>query len=151
MEEARIDPPLTVAAGGRVNTIAIVSWGFGLLEFDEESDEMYAAEETHDIDLKWDQTFGIEFALLTESAKESDIEMELSYEIRRPDESLAEGFASTIETFSYVVNEYRFIWQKLDTDEEMVAGPWTIIVRNGETELLAETFRVDVISDERIV
>jgi Domain of unknown function (DUF3859) len=142
MEERRIDPPLMITNSAGTHVVSIVSWCFGLLQIDED-DEMYATEETHDVALVPDQTFGVEFALLTESAKETDIETELTYEIRRPDAQSSEGFVSTIETFDYVVNEYRFIWQKLDTEEEMVPGPWTVTIRSNEFELLRETFLVE--------
>jgi hypothetical protein len=108
------------------------------------NDEMYIVKETHNISLIENQIFGIEFGIITEKATEEGFMRELAYQIKYPDKQNEGSFITTETIFDYEINTYQFIWQKLDTDTEMVAGEWTFTLIDNHTDntLLTEKFNV---------
>jgi hypothetical protein len=108
------------------------------------TDEMYIEQETNNIPLIENQIFGIEFGIITEKANEEGFIRKLSYHIKYPDKKNEGEFIIAATHFEYEINTYQFIWQKLDTDADMVFGEWTFTLFDEHTgdQLLTENFNV---------
>ena len=107
--------------------------------------EMQIVERTKSIPLFENQIFGIEFGFITDKANEKGFIKQLTYQIKYPDKYNEGEFIIAENDSEYELNTYQFIWQKLDTEAEMVAGEWTftLIDKDSSIELLKETFQVD--------
>ncbi len=123
-------------------TVECASLYYGLIGTDEATDETNIYRETTTIELVENQCFGVEFGLLTASRRETGIWLGLSYEVQYPDLAQPGAYRVVRHDFEYELNTYLFLWQKLDTADEMVPGRWTISVLYADQMLLAQAFDV---------
>jgi hypothetical protein len=126
-----------------VNNVLIkeISLYYGTLFLTEGEDtEMLIEHETNIIPLKNDVMFGIEFSLITDDSSNKS-QTPLQYRIHCPvkDDKPAIIFE---ESVNFALNVYHFIWQKLDSPQEMVGGIWKIEVLFEDQLLICQTFDV---------
>jgi hypothetical protein len=126
-----------------VNNVLIkeISLYYGTLFLTEGEDtEMLIEHETNIIPLKNDVMFGIEFSLITDDSSNKS-QTPLQYGIHCPvkDDKPAIIFE---ESVNFALNVYHFIWQKLDSPQEMVGGIWKIEVLFEDQLLICQTFDV---------
>ncbi|MCU0438887.1 MAG: hypothetical protein MUC49_13385 [Raineya sp.] len=155
MQTKFINPKMLVHKGNECITLEKIQYSCGIIKVESisssddidsddllEEGEMFIEQATNHIPLVKDQIFGIEFGIITSNAIEKGFFCNLSYIIKRPDKHKKEAFVTTQDSFTYKINTYHLIWQKLDTEDEMVLGDWIIEILDNETNntLLIEKF-----------